>query len=279
MSKNFELMQRAGRLLEIEIPPVPAEPSVPEPPSPIATAFDPDLPPALAPAIAPPRIRKWEAGRAAVRLTTDQIAREESHRMVHHIFMTQKQEPPRVVVFAGIDHGNGCSRICVRTAEAIMENLRGSICIVEANFRSPSLPHLYKTTNHFGLTDALIGEGPIRSFAKPVCNGNLHLISSGSLAADSHGLLNSNRLRTRFRELRNEFDYIVIDAPPLTRYSDAIALGKVADGLVLVLEANSTRREAAIRISDHLRASQIRILGAVLNKRTFPIPEPLYRHL
>jgi Mrp family chromosome partitioning ATPase len=65
----------------------------------------------------------------------------------------------------------------------------------------------------------------------------------------------------------------------LTRYSDAIALGKVADGLALVLEANSTRREAAARASENLRAAEIRILAAVLNKRTFPIPEPLYRRL
>ena len=48
---------------------------------------------------------------------------------------------------------------------------------------------------------------------------------------------------------------------------------------MLVLEANATRREAAFRVSEHLRASQIRVLGAVLNKRTFPIPESLYRRL
>jgi Mrp family chromosome partitioning ATPase len=104
-------------------------------------------------------------------------------------------------------------------------------------------------------------------------------MSCGSLVVNSNNLLNSDRLRSRFRELRNEFDYVVVDAPPLTRYSDAIALGKVADGFVMVVEANATRREAAVRMSDILRASQIRILGAVLNKRTFPIPEPLYRCL
>jgi Mrp family chromosome partitioning ATPase len=157
--------------------------------------------------------------------------------------------------------------------------LRGTICLVEANFRSPSLPQLYGTKNHYGLTDALLGEGSMKAFATPVRKGNLYLMSCGSLVVNSNNLLNSDRLRSRFRELRNEFDYVVVDAPPLTRYSDAIALGKVADGFVLVLEANATRREAAVRMSEVLRASQIRILGAVLNKRTFPIPEPLYRCL
>lgn len=278
MSKNFELMQRAGRLLEIERPQS-VEPAGPPPESSIALPVAPTLATPIIPTLAAPHTEKWWARRSAARLTADQIVCEESHRLVQQIFLMRTQEAPHVVVFAGIDHGNGCSGICARTAEALQENVRGSICLVEANFRSPSLPQLYGTTNHYGLTDALLGEGPMRSFAKPVRKDTLYLMSCGSLAGDSLNLLNSDRLRSRFRELRNEFDYIFVDAPPLTRYSDAIALGKVADGFVLVLEANVTRRDAATRVCEHLRASQIRILGAVLNKRTFPIPESLYRRL
>ena len=277
MSKNFELMQRAGRLLEIELPRS-VEPASPSPAPSISLPYTPDLGPAMAPALGPQLAEKWKARRPSRRMTVNQIASEESHRLVEHVFLARTEEPPRVVVFAGIDHGNGCSRICAQTAEALQQNLAGTICLVEANFRSPSLPKLYGMKNHFGLTDALLGEGPIRSFAKPL-KDNFCLMSSGSLVVDSHGLLNSDRLRDRFDELRNEFDYVVVDAPPLTRYSDAITLGKLADGFVLVLEANATRREAAVRASEHLRTSQIHILGAVLNKRTFPIPGPLYRLL
>jgi Mrp family chromosome partitioning ATPase len=92
-------------------------------------------------------------------------------------------------------------------------------------------------------------------------------------------LLSANRLKARFEELRNDFDHVVVDAPPLTHYPDAIALARAADGFVLVLEANSTRREAAMRISENLHAAQVRVLGAVLNKRDFPIPDALYRKL
>jgi receptor protein-tyrosine kinase len=278
MSKNFELMQRAGKLLEIEIPPA-NERAVSPDGSPIAPALAPALAPTLAPEIASWRAWQPSAARTARHLAPIQVAREESRRLVQQIFMVQAKEPPRVVVFAGIDHGNGCTRICAHAAEALHENLRGSICLVEANFRSPSLPKLYGATNRQGLTDALVGEGPMRSFAKPLGNDHLYLMSCGTRASESHGLLNSARLRSRFRDLRNEFDYVLIDAPPLVQYSDAIALGKAADGLVLIVEANATRREAAARVSEHLRASQIRILAAVLNKRTFPIPDLLYRYL
>jgi succinoglycan biosynthesis transport protein ExoP len=79
--------------------------------------------------------------------------------------------------------------------------------------------------------------------------------------------------------LREEFDHVLIDAPPLSQYADAISLGQLTDGLVLVLEANSTRRESAIKVMENVRRSNIQVLGAVLNKRTFPIPESLYHRL
>lgn len=258
MSKNFELMQQAG--------------------------LDQSLRPVRVPNVSSSPRRRVAHGHTNVhskgaQLDIEQFAREESHRLVQRIFLLQTQAPPRAVVFAGIDHGNGCSEICASAAQTLASNVRGSICLLEANLRTPALPGLFGTTNHYGLTDALLQEGPIRSFTKPLRGDNLWLLSSGSLAPDSAKLLNSDRLKARFAELRKEFDFILIDAPPLTRYADAVAFGQMTDGFVLILEANVTRREAAVKVSENLRASGIQVLGAVLNKRTFPIPESLYHKL
>jgi Mrp family chromosome partitioning ATPase len=138
---------------------------------------------------------------------------------------------------------------------------------------------LFGTTNHFGLTDALRQDGPIGLFAKLVNEDNLWLLSSGSLVADSPSLLTVDRLNDRVAELRQEFEFVIIDAPPLTLYSDALALGRLSDGLVMVLQADSTRREAASVAAATLRSANIPILAAVLNKRTFPIPEAIYKRL
>jgi capsular exopolysaccharide synthesis family protein len=256
MSKNFELMQQASKGPEF-LP---------------ARQLDPATPP-----------RSGDGGRNGHRededLDREQLAAEEALRLVQRVFLLQTQEPPRMVAFAGIDHGNGCSRICVNIADTLAKNTRCSVCLVEANLRSPALPEMFGTTNHHGLTDALLQEGPIRSFAKLVRGDNLWLISSGALAADSANLLNSGRLKARFEELRKEFEFVLIDLPPLTPYADAIVLGQLTDGLILILEEHSTRREAARTVTENLRASNIRILGGVLNKRTFPIPDSVYRRV
>jgi receptor protein-tyrosine kinase len=99
-------------------------------------------------------------------------------------------------------------------------------------------------------------------------NGCLWLLSSGPVAADSPNLLAAERMRARFAELRAEFNFVIVDAPPLSRYADAIALGQLSDGMVLVLEAGSTRQDAALTAVRYVRSSRIQVLGAVLNKGT-----------
>jgi len=252
MSKNFELMQQVARNFDA--------PANPQPERSFSRAHE-------------------KAHKNGVRFDLGQVAHEEAQRLVQRIFLSQAQKTPRAVLFAGIDQGTGCSQICLLVAETLRSAVSGSVCLVEANFRSPSLPELLGTTNGYGLTDALLKDGPIRSFAKPLRTDDIWLLSCGSLGPDSPTLLTSDRMKARFDELRKEFDYILVDAPSLSRYADATALGRLTDGLVLVLEADSTRKEAAVTVMENLRAAQIQVLGAVLNKRTFPIPELIYQRL
>jgi polysaccharide biosynthesis transport protein len=204
-------------------------------------------------------------------------AKEESFRLVQNVFLARGEDAPRVVVFAAVDSGSGCSWICAHAAETLAAQKLGSVCLVDANLRTPSLPDFFGVDNHFGLTDALSKTGPVRDFTRTVRSDNLSLLSCGATMAEVPGLLNSEMMKLRVAELRREFDYVLIDAPPLSPYTDGLVAGRLADGLVLVLEANSTRREAAAKVAESLRAAQVTILGAVLNKRTFPIPESLYR--
>jgi len=205
--------------------------------------------------------------------------REDSLKLVQRLFLTSEQTPPKAVAFAAIDSGNGCTRLCAITAQLLAENVSGSVCLVEGNFRTPSLPNLFGVDNHHGLADSLRQEGAIRGFAKQAGPDNVWLLSSGSLRKDSVNLLNCDRMKERIAELRSAFDYVLIDAPPLNSYSDAMVFGRLADGIVLVLEANATRREAAARVAERLQAARIPVLGAVLNKRTFPIPSALYKRI
>jgi polysaccharide biosynthesis transport protein len=204
---------------------------------------------------------------------------EGSLRLVQQLLAPQSHDAPRLVVFAGVEHGNGCTHTAVSVAETLAANGGRSICLVDANFRSPALAGMFGVNNDHGLSEALSRDGLIRSFVEPVRNDGLWLLSTGSLGAESPNLLSSERLIARCLELREEFDIVLVDAPPLAHYADAIALGRLSDGVVLVIEAESTRKDSAIAAVESLRSSEVRILGAVLNKRVYPIPEKLYSKL
>ena len=98
-----------------------------------------------------------------------------------------------------------------------------------------------------GLGDSLSEQVGIRIFARQLTPSNLWLLSAGDGAHETPGLLNSEALKVRLQELRAEFDYVLVDAPALNLYSDAVALGRTADGVVVVLQADSTRRESALK--------------------------------
>ncbi len=258
MSKNFELMQEEQK---------PSYPQTTPLPQPSTIVFP-----------GPELERNARRGFSAT-ARFDSMAQEECLKLVQRIFLQQTPNAGRTVVFAGVDRGNGCSRICVETATILAANTSGSICLVDANFRAPSLTGVFGVPNDRGLSDALLVDGQVRGSVKQVVPSNLWLMPAGALLPGSPALLNSERLKTRVEELRREFDFVLIDAPALNLYSDAAALGRVADGVVVVLQADSTRRESALKGLESMREAGIEILGAVLNRRTFPIPNFVYHRL
>jgi Mrp family chromosome partitioning ATPase len=74
-----------------------------------------------------------------------------------------------------------------------------------------------------------------------------------------------------------EFAHVVISAPPVGLYADAALLAQKTDGIVLVLEANATRWRTVRKAKQALESAHVKVLGTVLNNRTFPIPEKIYR--
>jgi polysaccharide biosynthesis transport protein len=255
MSKNFELLQQAG----IGLGAVPAATDGP-------TEVE-----------AKSQARPTAAEKAGA--ATQPGVREEALKLVQKLFLSQGQAAPKAVMFAAVDPKNGCSRLCAVIAKLLAESVSASVCLVEGNFRTSSLPELLGVPSYLGLADSLRQEGPIRGFATQVGRDNFWLLSAGSQARDSASLLNCDQMRERVAELRKEFDYLLIDAPSLSAYADGMVFGRLTDGVVLVLEANETRREAALRVVENVRALNIPVLGAVLNNRTFPIPSTLYKRL
>ena len=253
MSKNYELLQLAGFGLDT------AQMSTKEEKSVVAAEY-------VTPAST--RVNSLEAA-----------VREETLKLVQRLFLTPEDVAPKAVLFASVDASAGCGWLCSVVAKLLAKSVAGSVCLAEGNFRSPSLSDNFGVDREPGLVDSLEQGGSIRRFARSIGPNNLWLLPEGATAQDSTILLNSDRLTDRLVELREAFDYLLINAPPLSAFADGMVLGRMVNGVVLVLEADTTRREAAVRVTEGLRNSKIPVLGAVLNNRTFPIPAAVYKRL
>jgi len=206
-------------------------------------------------------------------------AREEVTKLVQRLFLLPGSAAPRQVVFAGTEQGNGCSWIAAHAADILAAQVRGSVCVVDCDLSRPTLHQEFQVANHYGLADALQGSEPVRQFVQQLSRPNLWLLSCGTLNEESPKLLTLERMRKRLFELRSEFDYVLLDVAPLSTSNHGVLLGSWCDGVAMVLKANSSNRKAARKALQELEAARTTVLGAVLNQRTFPIPDSIYRRL
>ena len=223
----------------------------------------------------PPAVRDF----GNISLNGSKRVREEILRLIQRTFLSGGPNAPRRVIFTAVDRGNGCSWVCARAAEALAAQVDGTVCVVEADLRTPSLHRYFGVGRGSGLADAMLQQGPVHDFARQIRGTNLWLMSGRELPSDASDALSNDQLKSRFAELCSEFRYVLVDAPPVNESADSLIFGRMADGAVLVLEAHTTRRESARKAKECLEAANVKLLGAVLNKRTYPLPEALYSRM
>jgi Mrp family chromosome partitioning ATPase len=207
------------------------------------------------------------------------IAREEEAKLVQRVFPGTTQDSPRVAVFSGLGGDQGSASVCARTGELLAARGEGPVCVVDANFESPSLHRHFETENTRGLAEAILERGPIKQYIREIEGSGLCFMPHGRTSLLLSPAEITDRFRTRIAEARASFWYVVIHAGFLGLNGTAMMISSSADGVVLVVEANRTRRESAKRVKENLLAANVRLLGVVLNNRTYPIPRALYRML
>jgi Mrp family chromosome partitioning ATPase len=195
-------------------------------------------------------------------------------KLIYDVFLRSPETRLNPVVFAGLESGVGCSRTAA-TAALLLAQTAGTVCLVEANQAAPSLAALLGIGDGRGLVDALNSSGRARAFAQQVGKSRLWALPAGKRRPASCLSLQQEEFTELATELNQEFDFVVIDSPPLSSHG-ALSIATLASGLVLVLESGKTRRDAAIAAVSSLRSLGIPVLAAVLNKRTLPVPRNLW---
>jgi len=185
----------------------------------------------------------------------------------------------KTVMFTSTAHGDGSSFTAVSLATTLVRDFRLDVLLIDANLRRPSLHEIFNIDNNPGLSNLLTQEEDKTFFVKKVGHGGLYLIPCGKKKPEPTNLFDSNRFEKTLKTMREKFDYVILDGPPINSYAESIVIATKVDGVVLVLESDKTREQVAIRAKQEMEKAGATVLGVILNKRKYYIPEWIYKRL
>jgi len=180
------------------------------------------------------------------------------------ILFTNAQNPPRVILVSSSTAGEGKSTIAINLAVALSQH--GKTCLMDGDLRQPKISRVFDCPPSNSWPNALPGASGLEQFLVPKKEfGALSVLPARPNTPNSAELIASERVNGLLSKLRSDFDFIVIDSPPVIPFSDARVLSLLVDGVVLVGRYGLTTRRALIRCVECLREIGAPILGVILN--------------
>lgn len=145
-------------------------------------------------------------------------------------------------------------------------NLDKKVLIMEGDLRNPSVHRMFNISNIKGLTDILLQNKVFADCVHCTDVKNLHVLTCGAIPPNPSEMLSSKKIRDFIKSLREYYDYIFIDAPPIGIVTDAGIISTYTDGCIFVVGAGDADIEMAKVSKERLEKVGANILGVVLNK-------------
>jgi len=189
----------------------------------------------------------------------------ESYRSIRTtLFVSSPPGKIKSILFTSSLAGEGKSSTVSNVGIALASaNIR--VVIVDADLRKPQQRAIFKRDEGPGLTRFLSTHDEPTNLAMPTQVPNLYLIHSGPLPPDPLELLTSAKMEKLIIYLKSNFDYILVDTPPILAVSDALALGPIVDAIILISRGGQTPIQALKQAKQKLDAHKLKCLGVILN--------------
>jgi capsular exopolysaccharide synthesis family protein len=168
-----------------------------------------------------------------------------------------------IAVLTSPGPGEGKSTTCANLGVVLAQAAK-SILVLDCDFRKPVIHKFFGLRNRHGLVDVLVGEYSLQEVWHEPMEG-LKVVSVGAIPLNPAEILGSRRFSKLLAGVREEFDYVLIDASPIGPVSDPAILATQGDGVLLILDAQNTRKVAVRQAIRSLEAVGARVLGTVMN--------------
>ena len=190
----------------------------------------------------------------------------ESYRTLRtNIHFSSFDKKVKTIVVTSSGTGEGKSTTCANLAVVMAENGYKTV-LIDCDQRRASLHKLFNISNEKGLSDFLVGNIQFSEAVQKTEIPNLNIITSGTKPPNPSELIGSEKMKNFIEDLKETYDYLILDTPPVTIVTDAQLLSTYADGCVLVVASSEVEKAAAVKSKELLEKVNAKILGVVLNK-------------
>ncbi|SKA88644.1 capsular exopolysaccharide family [Caloramator quimbayensis] len=170
----------------------------------------------------------------------------------------------KTIVLTSSGPGEGKSTVSTNLACVFSQGGNKTI-LIDCDMRKPTVHKKLEISNQTGLTNVLIAEVSLKDAVKEISE-NFYVLTTGTRPPNPAEIIASSKMQNFIESLKEQFDYIIIDTPPILMVTDAQILSKYADGTLLVVSSGEADKNAAVKAKELLLKVDANILGVVLNK-------------
>jgi len=170
----------------------------------------------------------------------------------------------QTILFTSSGPGEGKSTTLANTAVALAQSGK-QVIIMDCDLRKPVLHKIFDKKNR-GITNILVEEICAENLIQETQVENLRILTSGPIPPNPSELLGSTKMHGLFNYLKEQADYLIIDAPPVIAVTDACVLASRVDGIALVVNSGTVRPEMAQKAKELLLKANGHLLGVILNR-------------
>jgi capsular exopolysaccharide synthesis family protein len=197
-------------------------------------------------------------------IDTPNSPQAEAYRKLElNIRMHSLDNPCRVLQITSPTPEDGKTTTAINLASVYAE--RGKkVIILDFDLRRPKIHRAFHKINDVGFYDFIVNDKPIEELIVKD-DSKVDLLLTGSRLTTPHVILQSKKVNDLVNKLRDEYDYIVIDSPPILTVTDALLISDFVDGVIYVVAYNQTKREQAKQGLKQLRENNANVIGGVLS--------------
>lgn len=164
-------------------------------------------------------------------------------------------------------------------SEVLRSDDKNSLVLIDTQLKHPSLHDLFQVSIEPGLGEYLADKIPFNKIVHEICFSRLKLVTAGGKVNYQFTKTDYEQLKSLLTYLRKQHELIFLDIPPLLHFSEGMALSRLCDGVILIVRANKTKREVVTESKSILEKANVNIIGSILNRRKFFIPDIIYHRL